>query len=102
MKYRARRKPTDFQAVLVTEGGDYTVTLRDATPEGVRIDGVAGYVSTEAKVSLVIRNKRLPGMISWANGDTVGVKLDHPLTKDMLTLITRGTGHPGRPGHARW
>ena len=93
MKYRPRRKPTDFDATLVTEGGQFPVTLRDATPEGVRASGMEGYVWPEAEVQLVVRNRNLPGQISWKDGHTVGIKLDRPLPKDLLTLITRSTGN---------
>ena len=63
MKYRPRRKPTDSSAVLVTEGGEYRVTLRDASPEGVRASGVDGYVCTDAEVKLMVRNQGLAGQV---------------------------------------
>ena len=93
MKYRPRRKPTDSSAVLVTEGGEYRVTLRDASPEGVRASGVDGYVCPEAEVKLVVRNQGLPGQVAWVDGHTVGIKFDRVLPKDLVAWITRGTGH---------
>lgn len=102
MKYRQRRKPTDYDAVLSAESGDYPVTLRDVTAEGVKVAGVGGYIYPEGEIHLVVRNQRLPGWISWVDNGVAGVRLKNPLPRDIETLIVRGTGagRGMRPG--RW
>ena len=101
MKYRQRRRLTEFDAVLSAESGDYPVQLRDLTPEGVKITGLGGYVCPEAEVDLVVRNRRLPGWISWVDHDVAGVRLKARLPKDIETLIARGTSTGGMRGSAR-
>ena len=102
MKYRPRRRPADFDAVLSAESGEYPVKLRDVTAEGVKAAGVTGYVYPEGEIHLVVRNQRLPGWISWVDEDTVGVRLKTPLPKDLEVLIARGTGQSRRVRSTRW
>lgn len=102
MKYRQRRRPTDFDAVLSAESGEYAVKLRDLTPDGVKVAGLKGYVYPEAEISLIVRNQRLPGWISWVNEDVAGVRLKDPLPSNLETLITKGTSFARGPRPARW
>ena len=95
MKYRPRRRPAEFDAVLSAESGEYPVKLRDVTSLGVKAAGVTGYVYPEGEIHLVVRNQRLPGSIAWVNEDTVGVRFNRPLPKDLEVLMVRGTGGAG-------
>ncbi|MCV6595236.1 MAG: hypothetical protein OIF48_19990 [Silicimonas sp.] len=92
MFYRSRRRPTEYDALLVAESGEYPVKVRNVAEEGVFLTGVGGYVYPEAEVDLVVHDHRLPGFVSWVNEDKVGVKMKTPLSKSMVSRIARSTG----------
>ena len=92
MKYRPRRRPTEFDAVLIAESGDYDVKLRNVASNGVKVTGLKGYVCPEAEVKLIVRGRRLSGLVSWVDQDTAGVRLKMPLPKELVNLIARVGG----------
>ncbi|NNE81861.1 MAG: hypothetical protein HKN18_16455 [Silicimonas sp.] len=61
MKYRQRRKPTDFKAVLIADDRRMPVTISDASPLGVKVSGLNGVLFPEAEVSLLVRTERFSG-----------------------------------------
>ena len=90
MQYRAQRRPTDNKARLVAESGEYPVTVRNVSREGVRVGGVAGYVYPDAEVRLDVLGQRLAARVSWVDEDIVGLRFETPLSKDMEATIARG------------
>lgn len=92
MKFRSRRRPTDFDAVLIAESGEHSVSLRNISPDGVKVTGLGGYLYPEAEVKLVVHGRPLPGRVCWVDQDTAGVKLKSPMPKDLLTRVARATG----------
>ena len=102
MEHRKFRRPSLFDAVLRAESGDHSVTIRNVTPDGVNVAGLGGIVFPEAEVSLILRNQKLPGHVSWVYEDVAGVKLNAPMPKKLELLITRGCGRAGLTGPARW
>lgn len=95
MRYRPRRRPTEFDAVLLAESGRYPVKLRNVGPDGVRVTEIDGLVFPDSDVTLEVHGKRLSGRVCWVDQHTAGVKLTTPLPKDLATLIARGTGGRG-------
>ena len=91
MKYRPRRKPTEFTAQLVIESGTFPVTITDATETGVKVRGLGGYVFPDADAELVVQDQRYPGSIKWVDGDVVGLGIKRPLPVRVLELVTRST-----------
>ena len=95
MKYRPRRRPTEFDAVLFAESGRFPVKLRNVGSDGVRVTGLEGLVFPDSNVTLEVHGKRLPGRICWVDQHTAGVKFNAPMPKDIATLIARSTGGGG-------
>ena len=101
MKYRSRRKPTDYNAVLVWNSSEYPVVISDASPTGVKVSGLGGYVAPEAEVCLVVSNQRLASAVQWVDRDVLGLRFLRPLDKKTLSVITRSLGGASRT-YARW
>ena len=91
MKYRSRRKPADFDAILSAESGDHPVKLRNVAMDGVQVTGLAGGVFADTDVKLVVRNRRMSARVCWVDEDRAGVRLKVPMSRDMLALISHGT-----------
>lgn len=95
MKYRPMRRPTDCNAVLIAESGDYSVKLRNIAPQGVKVTGLGGFVFPESDVTVVVQGRRLPGTVCWVDQETAGVKLNMPMPKSLVALIARTGGARG-------
>ena len=102
MKYRSRRKPTDYEALLCAESGDFPVTVQNVSAQGVNVIGLGGIVFPDSDVLLIVQHQRFPGRISWVHEDVAGVKLKAPLPPKIATLLSRGTGHRGVRRPHRW
>ena len=90
MRYRKFRRPSQFLAVLRAESGEFPVTIRNVTPDGLKVEGLGGIVFPEADVDLLVRNRRLSGKVAWVKEDTAGVRLIDPLPRDIQNMFVRG------------
>jgi hypothetical protein len=90
MKFRMRRRRTDFPAILLTENGEERVVLRDVSPLGLCAAGLTRFVAIEAEVTLIIRLQRFAGKVAWSKDREIGLTLTTPLPGDVLRLVTRG------------
>ncbi len=100
MKFRTRRRPTDFAIVLIAESGEYDVFLRDVSETGIKVSGIGRYVYPDAEIQLVIRKQRLPGRIKWVDQDVAGIELTSPFPSEIADLVLRINGT--RPANSRW
>ena len=91
MKFRIRRRRTDFPAVLLTENGEERVVLKDVSVNGLSATGLTHFVAAEAEVTLVIRQQRYPGKVAWSKDRDIGLALAKPLSPEVMRLVTRGT-----------
>lgn len=89
MRYRPRRKHTDFSAVLLSDAGPQQVVLRDVSATGMRATGLTGYVAPQAEVQLKIRDRSYDAVVIWARDRSVGLKFNRPLPADLNALVTR-------------
>ncbi len=89
MKYRPRRKPTDFELLLVTEDGSQTVSVSDVSENGVRVKISHGIINADKDIFLELRGTRYPTRIAWAKGFELGLQFDKALPADVHALIAR-------------
>ena len=100
MKFRTRRRPTDFEIKLIAESGEYYVLLRDVSDTGIKVSGIGGYVYPDADIEIVIRRQRVPGRIKWVDRDVAGIELTSPLASEIAELVLRS--NRARPAAIGW
>ena len=88
MKFRMRRRRTDFPAVLRTESGVERVVVKDVAAKGLSATGLTHFVAAEAEVTLVIRQQRYPGKVAWSRDRDIGFALAKPLSAEVMRLVT--------------
>lgn len=93
MKYRDIRRVTDFPAVIYRDGETHNVEVRDLSRTGMRVVGLSEVEEGE-KVTLCVRQLRLPCQVQWTKDNAAGLKLLLPMPRDMQTLLRRSMrGH---------
>ncbi len=89
MRYRERRKPTEFEVTLQTSAGDVVAVVLDATAGGARLrtDGVA--LEPETTLYVKVRGQRHLAAVVWVRDDEAGLTFQHPLPPSVLALLRR-------------
>lgn len=102
MKYRPRRDMSGVTARVIHEDGESALTVRNATANGVQLDG---YLQVESgdPLRIAIRDRVFGGHVVWARKEAFGVAFDTALSEQDLTLFTGKFGasarrKPGRVG----
>lgn len=91
MKYRENRRITDFPATIEWDDGCSPVEVRDLSRNGLKVLGLFD-VEEGDKVTLCIRQKRLPCQVRWSGRDMVGLRLLQPLPSELQSLVGRAPG----------
>ena len=91
MKYRARRKPTDFPVLLLTETGSQQVALLNVTLDGgrVRLNDMA--VERDEIVTLKLRDRHFGASVIWTKGNEAGLTFSRKLPPDVFAIVSRST-----------
>ncbi len=89
MKYRERRKPTDFEVVLLTQASRKAVVVKDVSAKGIRIDPGNVHLEIEDDVEVEVRDRRYPSRVSWVKRGEAGLEFDRPLPADVIELVAR-------------
>ena len=89
MKYRPRRKTTDFPILLLTETGEQRAEVHDISELGVsvRLQGTAMEIGEV--VSIELRDRQYGARVVWARKDEAGLTFNRPLPKDIYALVAR-------------
>ena len=92
MKFRDRRRPTDFEVVLLTEAGQRSVPVLDVSRQGLRIRQDDELVlEPEDDVTIQIRERDYPSRVTWTKSGEAGIEFDLPIPQDVHDLIARAS-----------
>lgn len=94
MKYRARRKHSDFGAEIHTEAGVLAARIIDITQEGARLRMPRSVYARDVDVKVMIRSTPHPAELIWQQNGDVGVKFDKPLCGDDVNAVLRRLRNP--------
>jgi|GEM_PF-4664913 len=85
MKYREQRRPIDRKITLNTPEGRVSVKLRDISTSGMKVSGVSLPMDTQVFVPII--GQDLKTHVVFADGDSLGLRFDTPLSKAQVTAI---------------
>lgn len=89
MQFRTRRKPTDFDVILLNDDSEQNARVVDVNAQGVRVRADASAYQVEDEVYLQLRGKKYATRVAWAEGKEIGLHFDHALPEDIQTLMAR-------------
>lgn len=92
MKYRPRRKLTEFDVVLAWETGESTVTVLDVNSAGARVRLMNGTeLAEDLAVKMLLRGRGYRATVKWSRSGEAGLVFALPLPPDVLALLARDT-----------
>ncbi|MDA9865083.1 PilZ domain-containing protein [bacterium] len=89
MKYRQRRKPTDFPVVLLTTTGEQNCEISDVSEHGASLRHEDIEITAGELVSVKLRGREFGARVVWSHADEVGLAFTRPLPKDVYGLLAR-------------
>lgn len=93
MQFRTRRKPTDFDVVLLNDDIEQSGRVVDVNDQGVRVRADTSPYQVEDEVYLQLRGKNYATRVVWAQGNEIGLHFDQALPEDIQTLMARDLKH---------
>lgn len=102
MKYRTRRRPTDFETKLETQLGPRRACIVDATDEGIQVQLEMGNLDIGDLVDIVVNDRRYPATTIWAKEGNAGLKFDTILPPSIFALIARQASANRNGKHKRF
>lgn len=72
MQYRSHRYQTQFPVQITTAAGQQQCRVIDVNTHGARIAGLRNARRGD-KLQIRALNERIPAVVCWATGDTVGI-----------------------------
>lgn len=89
MKYRARRKPTDFEVVLLAGQDRATLDVLNVSDRGMRVSQNGLLLIPDDRVQVEIRNARYSTRVTWSEEREAGLEFEQPLPPDVVALVAR-------------
>ena len=89
MKYRPRRKATDFPILLLTETGEQRGEVLDINEHGASVRYANTAIEIGELVTVELRGRKYGARVVWAREDEVGLTFTRPLPKDVHALVAR-------------
>ncbi|MEL7152104.1 MAG: PilZ domain-containing protein [Pseudomonadota bacterium] len=89
MKYRTRRRMTQFEVTLHADGCPHSATILDVTERGARMRLGSGNLAPGTLVSMGIHGQTFEADVVWNKDSDIGVAFEGVLPLDVLAAINR-------------
>jgi len=89
MKYRTRRRMTQFEVTLHADGCTRSATIVDVTERGARMRLGSGNLARGTLVSMGIHGQTFEANVVWNKDRDIGVAFKGLLPLDVLAAINR-------------
>ena len=73
------RQRVQLRALLIGHGRASSVTIRDYSLRGLRLEGARGFAPSERVTVELLTGHRLPVVVAWLHGTDVGVRFVGPI-----------------------
>lgn len=89
MRYRPRRKPTDFEITLLVGQDRVALDVLNVSDAGMRVRQNGLLLIPEDRVQVEIHKHRYPTRVTWSEEREAGLEFDRPLPPDVLAMVAR-------------
>lgn len=102
MKYRTRRRMTDFEVALHADGFTRAANIVDITERGARIRLEFGNLVPDTLVSMDVRGQTFEAEVVWNKEGEAGLEFKALLPLDVLAAINRNLRRIPEPKKKRF
>ncbi|MEM8801874.1 MAG: PilZ domain-containing protein [Pseudomonadota bacterium] len=87
MKYRPRRKPTDFSVFLLVGEDRVSLDVLNVSEKGMRVRQNGVLLIPDDEVFVEIRSRRYPSRVTWSREREAGLEFDQHLPPDFMAMV---------------